>query len=143
MIKKWLFYAGLILSVFSIGFLSGCSLVTGVKSIGDGMLRGDTYIKSKILMEIVALRAEKNGKESINYYDVSKVLSHYFVQGIEKNQVIAILQQDNISVSSDEDHKVTVYYRYGFFQLIVLKFFFDSQQKLVGWDGMYLITSNN
>ena len=94
-------------------------------------------------MEIVALRAEKNDKESINYYDVSKVLSHYFVQGIEKNQVIAILQQDNISVSSDEDHKVTVYYRYGFFQLIVLKFFFDSQQKLVGWDGMYLITSNN
>lgn len=61
MIKKWSVYIGLALVSFSLGWgLTGCA--TKMRHLSDGMLKGDTYIKSKIIWEIIALESQDKTK---------------------------------------------------------------------------------
>jgi len=137
--KKWVYYIVLTLFSFSAGWcLTGCA--TEMRHYSDGMLKGETYIKSKMIWEIIALESQNKSKTIIKYNDASKIIEHYFSIGMDKNKVIAILKNEGLQYN-EEGNKFFVSSRYGLYRLVLLNFFFDSQNKLVGFDGMYIVTS--
>jgi len=137
--KKWFFYIGLTLFSFSAGWcFTGCA--TEMRHLSDGMLKGDSYIKSKIIWEIIALESQNKSKTIIKYNDASKILERHFTLGMDKEQVISILKKDDLRYH-EEGNKFFIYCQYGLYRLITINFFFDSQNKLIGFDGTYIVIS--
>ncbi|AFV98193.1 MULTISPECIES: hypothetical protein [unclassified Sulfuricurvum] len=139
--KKWLIYIALVILGLSAGIFSGCSFKNFGLTINESVAtkRGPS---SPFLQEALYYRSQQQGaNENVLYvrYDVSDIVSKYFVKGLDKDKVVELIFEYGLKHAEYQDNKVIAQYNFGYYRHMEFKFFFDSNNKLIGTDGTLLV----
>ncbi|DAB39329.1 MAG: hypothetical protein A2552_11640 [Sulfuricurvum sp. RIFOXYD2_FULL_44_160] len=139
--KKWLIYIALVILGLTAGIFSGCSLKDFGRTIHESVVtkKGPA---SQFLKEVLYYRSQQQGaNEGALYirYDISDIVSKYFVKGLDRDKVVELIFEYALNGVEYKDNKIIAQYNFGLYRHVECKFFFDSNNKLIGTDGTLIV----